>query len=122
LDLAARYDLTIEQGATFERTFRWEDSEGAPVDISSYSVRMSIRSTRASTTPLATSTGGTPAIVIVKTGVTGVFTCSIIAFRTALLDFTNAVYDIELYTDDSPSVVYRIFQGNVTLSREVTKE
>jgi hypothetical protein len=122
MDLAAKYDLVIEQGATLTRVFRWEDSYGNAQDLGSYTLRMDIRETRESTTALATTEGSTPNITIAKSvSLTGVFTVSMTAAKTALLDFIRGVYDIEAYTADATPIVYRLFEGGVTLSKEVTR-
>ena len=41
---AGKVDLIIEKGATFRKTFKWLNSTKQPIDISSYSGRMQIRS------------------------------------------------------------------------------
>lgn len=33
-----RYDITLQQGATFEMTVQYKDSNGVPVDMTGYSV------------------------------------------------------------------------------------
>jgi hypothetical protein len=121
MDLAAVYDLVIEQGTTFSRTFRWEDSDGVAIDLGSYTLRMNIRSTKESSTTIATSEGSTPTIVIVAPGGTGIFTVSISSEYTEVMDFNRAVYDIEAYDDSDPSVVYRVVKGSVYLDKEVTR-
>ena len=117
MDLAGRWDFIIEQGSTFERYFRWEDSNGNPRALDAYTLRMRIRYTPDLTTVLATTEGESPTIVISQPGATGVFKIAMTATNTALLDFIRAVYDVEAYEG---VVVYRIVEGNVTLSKEVT--
>lgn len=114
MDLAGRWDLVIEQGATLERFFRWEDSTGVPIDISSYTPRMKIRKTLSSATAIASSD---TTITLTKPGATGVVKIAMTAADTANLSFFRGVYDIELVNG---AVVYRIVQGNVELSREAT--
>ena len=43
---AAQYDILIEQGATFSRTFVWKDSSEVAVDLTGYTARMQIRKTK----------------------------------------------------------------------------
>lgn len=119
MDLAGRWDLVIEQGATFERYFRWENSLGAPRDLSSYSLRMNIRRFFDDDSVIATTEGASPAIVISEPGATGVFKVTMTAAATAALDFTRAVYDIEAY--DGSSNVHRVVQGSIRLDKEVTR-
>lgn len=116
MDLAGHWDLVIEQGASFLRYFKWEDSTGAAVDLADYSLRMSIRTVYGEGL-IATSEGDAPTITIAKPGAAGVFTVAMTPAVTTLLDFNRAVYDIEA---DDDTDVYRVVQGNVTLSREAT--
>ena len=118
MDLAGRWDLVIEQGATFERYFRWEDSTGAAIDLSPYSLRMTIRTIYGEGL-IATSVGASPTIVITIPGSAGVFVVTIAATVTVDLSFNRAVYDIEAFTAED-ALVYRIVEGNVTLSKEAT--
>jgi len=117
MDLAGRWDLTIEEGSNFERYFRWEDSTGTAKDISGYTLRMNVRATYSSSTTLLTTEGETPTIVISKPGATGVFKIVVTSAVTTTLSFTRAVYDVEAYETTN---VFRVIEGNVTLSREVT--
>lgn len=122
MDLAGKWDLTIEQGATWVRQFRWEDSTGTARDISSYTLRMTIRSCYDSSKILATSVApGNITLALVGGGTGGIFTATMTAANTALLSFVRAVYDIEAYDTATGLVVYRILQGNVTLEKESTR-
>jgi len=119
MDLAGTWDLIIDQGTTFERYFRWEDSSGTARDISSYTFHMKIRKTHDDSVVIATTEGGSPTIVISQPGATGVIKVLMTAANTAALDFVRGVYDIEaMYSGGNP--LYRIVQGNVTLRKEVT--
>ena len=40
---AGLYDITIEQGATFQMNLTWKDSTGSPVNITGYTARMQVR-------------------------------------------------------------------------------
>ena len=40
---AGIYNFTIEQGATFTRTFKYKDAEGTAIDLSNHEIRMDIR-------------------------------------------------------------------------------
>jgi len=123
--LAARVDITIEEGATFECPFSWLDSSGNPHDISGWDIRMKIRPTKQSATVLAEGSydGGTDTpsgvIVISEDGAGGTITIYMSPTNTAALDFTTAWYDLEL--EDGDADVYRIAEGKVTLSREATR-
>lgn len=125
---AGRYNIIIEQGATFELELQYKDSNSVAVDLTGYSGRMQIRPSIGSTTSylclssslepdgtglnFSGSNGATPP----TSGSIGVY---ISAVSSSLLDFTTAVYDLEIA---SGSFVSRLLQGNVQLSKEVTTQ
>jgi hypothetical protein len=40
---------------------------------------------------------------------------------SSLLSFNQAVYDLEIYSSATPPVVTRLIEGNIRLSKEVTR-
>lgn len=88
-----------------------------PVDLTGYTARMQIRETLDATIILATLTTENGGITL--GGAAGTIDLLLDAAATALLDFTNAVYDLELV--DTAGVVTRLLSGAVTLSKEVTR-
>jgi hypothetical protein len=124
---AGRYNIVIEQGATYQVEIQYRDSNNVPIDLSGYNGRMQIRPSIDSTTvyvalssslnPDGTglnfsgSNGTTPP----TSGSIGIF---ISATSSSLLTFTSGVYDLEIQTG---SLVTRLLQGNVQLSKEVTR-
>ena len=115
---AAQADIVIEQGTTLNQSFQWTDSTGTAINLTGYTGRMQIRqtiSTVATIADLTTANGG-----IVITAATGTVTAKISATATAAMTFTTAVYDLELIAPDGVTVT-RLVQGNVTLSKEVTR-
>ena len=90
---AGIYNFTIEQGTTFIRTFKYKDSNGDALNLSSHSIRMQLR-----------------------TSINNDFT--IISLTEASMSFDTAVYDLEI---ESSSVVTRLLQGKIKLSKEVTR-
>jgi hypothetical protein len=123
---AGKYNIVIEQGATYQIELQYKDSNNLPIDLSGYSGRMQIRPAIGSTTSylylssslqpdgtglnFSGSNGTTPP----KSGSIGIF---ISATTSSLLTFVTGVYDLEL---QSGSIVTRLLQGNVQLSKEVT--
>ncbi len=123
---AGRYNLLIEQGATFEVELQYKDSNGVVVDLSGYSGRLQIRPSIGSPTAylclssslnadgtglnFSGSNGSTPP----TSGSIGVY---ISAITSSMLTFNTGVYDLEI---QSGSFVTRLLQGNVQLSKEVT--
>ena len=124
---AGRYSFVIEQGSTLNLELQYKDASGTPIDLIDYGGRMQIRPSVASSTVYITlssslepdgtglnfsgSNGQTPP----SSGSIGVY---ISAASSSLLNFDTAVYDLELY---SGSYVTRILEGQVKLSKEVTR-
>ena len=112
--MAARLNLTIEQGATFQAVITWE-IDGDPVDLTGYEARMQARQTVKSDSKvldLDTDSG------ITLGGVLGTITIDLTAEQTADINIGKLVYDLELVTGD---YVKRLVQGNITIKPEVTR-
>jgi len=123
---AGRYNIIIEQGATYQIELQYKDSNNTPIDLTGYSGRMQIRPSIGSPTSylylssslqpdrtglnFSGSNGTTPP----SSGSIGIF---ISATTSSLFTFTNGVYDLEI---QSGSIVTRLLQGNVQVSKEVT--
>lgn len=123
---AGRYNIVIEQGATYQIELQYKDSNNIPIDLSEYSGRMQIRPSIGSPTSylylssslqpdgtglnFSGSNGTTPP----ASGSIGIF---ISAISSSLFTFTTGVYDLEI---QSGSIVTRLLQGNVQVSKEVT--
>jgi hypothetical protein len=127
---AGKYSFVIEQGATLSFELQYRDGTGTPISLSGYSGRMQIRPTVASSEVYLTlssslnadgtglnfsgSNGQTP----VASGSIGVYIAST---TSSLLNFDQAVYDLEIYSSATPPVVTRLIEGNIKLSKEVTR-
>ncbi len=111
-----QYDITLVQGSTFSQVFTWRDSSGDLVNLTGYTARMQAReAVEAADTfiSLTTENGG-----ISLGGAAGTITLSITAVATAAIT-KNGVYDIELVSGGG--IVTRLLQGNIILSKEVTR-
>ena len=123
---AGKYNLLIEQGATYQVEIQYKDSAGVAVDLTGYSGKLQIRPSigspiayiclSSSLQPDGTglnfsgSYGTTPP----TSGSIGIY---ISAISSSLLTFDTGVYDLEI---TSGSFTTRLLQGNVQLSKEVT--
>lgn len=114
---AAQYDFTIEQGTTHTETFVWEDPNGVPVNLAGYKARMQARKTVTSPDKLidATTENG----LLVVTPAAGKIEFKAPATLTATFAFSQARYDLELESADG--TVYRLVEGAITISKEVTR-
>lgn len=119
--MAAKVNLCIEQGATFQKTLTWKTGATADaataVDLTGYTARMQVRSRIGSSVvllELTTTNGG-----ITLGGTAGTIALLATDEQTALLMVTRAHYDLELVS--AGGVVRRLTYGTVTISPEVTK-
>lgn len=113
---AGTYNMTCDQGATFDRTLTWKDASGNLVNLTGYTARMQVRTTYdASTTVLSLTTenGG-----IVLGGALGTIRVIASATTTAALTPRTYVYDLEAVISTN---VYRLVGGTFTVRPEVTK-
>ncbi len=126
---AGKYSFVIEQGSTLNFEIQYKDSTGTPIDLSGYSGKMQIRSDYADNSPTTYATlssslaadgtglnfsgsnGSTP----LSSGSIGII---ISAASSSAFTFNEAKYDLEL---TNGAVVTRILEGNVKLSKEVTR-
>lgn len=114
---AASYDILIEQGATYQQTFAWKDSDGVAIDITGYTARMQVRRSRSAETVLleATTTNG----YIVLGDALGTIAVTIPASITQDVTASRGVYDLELVS--AGGIVTRLLEGSVEISKEVTR-
>lgn len=89
----------------------------SPKDLTNFTARMQIRASVDSTDTLVSLTSGGGDIVISLPDAK--ITMTIATAVTETLDFDTAVYDLELV--DSSGEATRILEGEVTLSKEVTR-
>jgi hypothetical protein len=124
---AGKYSFVIEQGSTFDTEIQYKDTSGNPIDLTGYHARMQIRPTVDSETVFLTlssslrpdNTGlnmsGSSGTVSPVSGSIGI---NISAATSSLLNFTEAVYDLEIMKENTVS---RLLEGKVKLSKEVTR-
>lgn len=112
----ATRNLTIYQGATFAFSFVWK-SDDVVVNLAGYTARMQVRESFGSAAILLALTTENGGITITAGEGKVALNCS--AADTADLDFISGLYDIELIS--GAGIVYRLLQGEVFLSREVTR-
>jgi hypothetical protein len=124
---AGKYSFVIEQGSTTTFEIQYKDNTNTPINLSGYGARMQVRSDVNSSTILLTlsssiqpdgtglSMSGSNGTTPVQSGSIGLY---ISAATSSNLSFGEAVYDLEIH---SGNTVYRILEGCVKLSKEVTR-
>jgi len=130
---AGKYSFIIEQGTTINFEIQYRDSDGNPIDLTDYSGKLQIRSTYADISgsnvylTLSSSlnndgTGlnfsGSNGITPPSSGSIGVFISSC---TSSLLTFDNALYDLEIYSGSECPYTIRLIEGQIKMSREVTR-
>ena len=114
---AGKYDFYIEQGATFDQEIVWRDSNNSPVNLTGYTARLQIRKSVTATTPILTLTAENGKITL--GGSTGKVTLYLAPSDTSPLTAFSGVYDLELQS--ASGFVTRLLEGQVEISREVTR-
>lgn len=114
--MADTYDFTIEQGTDVQFVVTYKDDDGNPINLSGYTARMKIKKSIGGTTVLSLTNGSG----ITLGGALGTVTVDITNTQTKAMDFTIAVYDLEIIS--GASKVTRLLQGSITLSKEITDE
>lgn len=115
--MGKKLNLTIEQGADFSHRLIWKDANKVPIDLTNYDARLQIRSKIDSPNFLIELTVANGQISL--GGVNGTIDLKIDAITTTGLNWTTAVYDLELIS--GTGFVTRLIEGNMRLSHEVTR-
>ena len=113
--MAARANLRIDQGATFNTDVTVSGSDGTAFDLTGYTASAKLSKGYAST---RTRVSFTTAIAADAT--TGVITLSLTADQTNALEApARYVYDVEILKA-SDSTITRVIEGIITVSPSVT--
>ncbi len=115
---AGTYNFTIEQGARFSKRIEWKDAADDLVPLTGLAARMHLRPKVDSATVLLEMTTDNGRITLTDPGI---IEWALGADVTADLDFSSAVYDLEIYDPLDDTVVDRLLEGKVTLKKEVTR-
>ena len=117
--MVRKYDLVIQQGATFKLRLIWKGENKQPQDLTGYTAALQVRETYTSNDTLLSLTSE-PEGGITITYLEGRIDIVIESALTASLPAPkNGVYDLEL---TSPSAeVTRLLEGKVRITPEVTR-
>lgn len=115
--IAGVYNITCDQGATFERVFTLLQGDGeTPYNLTGYTARMQIRRNIDEETSLVDLTTANGRIAL--GGAAGTITVTMNPATTAALT-DDGVYDLEIVSGGG--AVYRVLKGAFRLEREVTR-
>jgi hypothetical protein len=124
---AGRYDIILEQGATFDLPLRYLDSLGTPVNLTGYSARMQVREAPAAVLLVefnsSYSANGTiflsGAAEDRSDGANGNIRVFMSAANSAALPRFSGRYDLEL--SDTTGYVVRLLEGQFRVEPEITR-
>jgi FlaG/FlaF family flagellin (archaellin) len=111
---AGKYDFIIEQGATFRKVFRWQQSDGEPVDLTGVTAKMQAWDNDHRNKLIDFNTEGDISIDADAGEVTVELPDSV----TSALTFDIARYDLKLTSPNTDKT--RLIQGRIRLSRQET--
>jgi hypothetical protein len=129
---AGKYSWVLEQGTTINFEIQYADSNGNPIDLTGYNGKMQLKSGYADNNPtiyltlssslnpdgtglnFSGSNGTTPP----TSGSIGIY---IYSCTSSMLEFDTALYDLEIYSGSDCPYTVRLLEGQVKLSREVTR-
>ena len=114
--MATRADLIIDQGTTFSSTINIRQSDGTLFQLNDYSARGKIKK------PFSSSTSVDFTCVVNENSPSqDTVTISLNSIQTASLNSGRYVYDVEVFTSDSPAIVTRIVEGQVEVTPSVSQ-
>ena len=114
---SGRYSFTIEQGSTLNFELQYKNSSGSAINLSGYGGKMQIKSNYADNSPTIYLTLSS-SLQADGTGLNFSGSNGSTPTASSLLTFDTALYDLEI---TSGSIVTRILEGQVKLSKEVTR-
>jgi hypothetical protein len=118
--IAGLYNITCQQGATFQRQVTWTDPARDAYNLTGYTARMQVRDNVSSNTiVIALSTTAGSGGTITLGGTAGTVDLLIPAANTTTLTAGQYVYDLELVSGGG--VVTRLLEGNFKVTAEVTR-
>jgi hypothetical protein len=112
--MANSYDITIEQGSSFNLNLTAKDSSGTPLNLSGYEATGQIRYGYGSTGVLLPLNA-----TVDNSYVSGIINLSLTPTQTSSLPVTKAVYDIEVYA--SNGFTFKAIRGYAEILPEVSR-
>lgn len=111
--MANSYDISIEQGSSFNLSLTAKDASGVPMNLLGYTASGKLKYSFGSTGSLANL-----APIIDPSYVSGIINISLTPAQTASLPVTKAVYDVEVTS--SGGYTFKAIRGYAEIIPEVT--
>lgn len=108
--MAAKVNIVLDQGTTFNTSFSFSDDNDEPIDFSSYTANSQIRKSYTSSTAYTFTVG---------LGNNGIITLSMNAATSSTITAGRYLYDLEV--QDTNGVRSRLVEGIVTVTPEITR-
>lgn len=116
--IAGLYDITTDQGSTFQRRFQYLDAAGSAIDLTGYQARMQVREAfEDADTLLALVSNGTAAAIQITAG-SGILDVTATAAQTQALPVGSWLYDLEI---EQAGFVTKLVRGKFVVRAEVTR-
>lgn len=118
--MAAQHDIRVEQGATFEQAFVYNDvgPPKVPIDLTGHTARMQVRKSHDDDVTIFDKTDSDPEITL--GGASGTITLLFLPVDTEAFPAPfKGVYDLELI--DGSGKVTRLIEGEFFITPEVTR-
>lgn len=115
--MAAKQNIVIEQGATFQLPLTLRGSNKRPINLTGHTAKLQIRESHASLDVLMELSTTNGKITI--TPASGRIDIVITDEETSAITWKTAVYDLVLYAPDGTA--RRLIEGKVTVSEGVTR-
>lgn len=124
---AGRYDITLEQGATFDLPLHYRDPTGASIDLSGYSAKMQVREASHTEVLVEFNSSLTSNGFIFlsgpsedrEDGANGNVRIYMTAVNTAAIAAFRGRYDLEL--SDGAGYTIRLLEGQFEVESEITR-
>jgi hypothetical protein len=114
--MAVQYIVEIDQGADWFFNVTYEQPAGTPVNITSYTAALQLRSLPESTTAVLSLTTGSG---ITITGASGLVAVHATALQTGAIVAGDYYYDLEITSQNG--IVTRLVQGQALVNPQVTR-
>lgn len=116
--MTTKLNLKVNQGATYKHTIFWVDDNDVPINITGHVCRMQARAkldAPSTLLNLTTENGG----LIIANALLGEIRIYLSATDTTNINWTSAVYDLEIEAPNGD--VTRLIEGKITVTKEVTR-